>query len=260
MTASEAAQLVSWAQARESVAQQLADLDPLSPELNNPIDDMPPLQEFSDSDSENENIRYQDWVDSEDEDNVDLWLSSRARDRNGNLPRPRSRTMDLPLPPRSNSMPVPQGLPSVALADSFRSLASATPNAAQQQQPLRGLVGNQSVFARNLMAIERHVADSQRRRINETTNRTTALSSYGQFQRWLHLPYTSGQEPRREANDNGSPMSNEDISALFDSTERDLLPSLREGHSATASYNDEPPRTYDGAETETDSESGDGWE
>jgi len=188
MTASEAAQLVSWAQARESVAQQLADLDPLSPELNNPIDDMPPLQEFSDSDSENENIRYQDWVDSEDEDNVDLWLSSRARDRNGNLPRPRSRTMDLPLPPRSNSMPVPQGLPSVALADSFRSLASATPNAAQQQQPLRGLVGNQSVFARNLMAIERHVADSQRRRINEITNRTTALSSYGQFRElWFRL-------------------------------------------------------------------------
>jgi len=55
-------------------------------------------------------------------------------------------------------------------------------------------------------------------------------------------------------------LSNEDISALFDSTERDLLPSLREGNSATASYNDEPPRTYDGAETETDGELGDGWE
>lgn len=93
----------------------------------------------------------------------------------------------------------------------------------------------------------------------------------------MHLPYTSGQEPRREANSNGSPLSNEDISALFggscillsarlvadwpvDSTERDLLPSLREGNSATASYNDEPPRTYDGAETETDGELGDGWE
>lgn len=201
---------------RQSVARQLADLDPLSPELhNNPVNDIPPLQYVSDSDEET----HRDFVNEFDGDDFDFWLS----DHDGGRPRVPG-TSGLPLPPRDGVTPalhVTRSTEEVNAAAARAALRSATtPWNHPEVSPAWRVASGTSLVVRDdelsTPRARRESTGSPGSSRRDDGRRESRILSYCVVadpspERWYGPSSISRRDSRQTTSDYAPPMINEDI-------------------------------------------------